>query len=90
MTHMPRKLNESGGGFPGLIQYTWLINLIPHFEMAVYGARLWPNRFTLQCTVGTWVVPRSKKALGLNLVWWLSGCGLFFFISVWEKKQLFN
>lgn len=38
MTHMPGKLSESGGGIPGLIQYDRLINLTPHFEMAVYAA----------------------------------------------------
>lgn len=38
MTHMPGKLNESGGGIPGLIQHTCLINLKPNFEMTVYAA----------------------------------------------------
>lgn len=50
MTHMPGKLNESGGGFPGLTQSIWLINLIAHFEMAVYVARIPPNTFTIQYT----------------------------------------
>lgn len=45
MTHMPRKLNESGGGFPGLIQYSWLVDLIAYSEMTVYAARMQPNRF---------------------------------------------
>ncbi len=60
MTHMPRKLNESGGGIPGSIQYTWLINAIPHFEMAVYVAGVYANRFTLKC-VDTSSVHHRKK-----------------------------
>lgn len=62
MTHMPQMLNESGRGIPGLKQYTCLINLIAHFEMAVYAARIYPNRFTLLCAVDTYLVSQWKKS----------------------------
>lgn len=38
VTHMPGKLNESGGGIPGLMQYSGLINLILILE-PVYTER---------------------------------------------------
>lgn len=69
MTHMPARLNESGGGIPGLKQYTCLINLIAHFEMAVYAARIYPNRFTLQCAVDTSLVCHRKNSSNPPAVW---------------------